>query len=206
MPKWIHDRARHIQAKNPSMPESEAFAIATQQSHSVGESPKGYGTAKGRRTAKAKYDTPGDDKKTADPGHIGKEAGLFGLAAPLVQKDQDERMRLIVREELKTHKGHSNHHSHSQHPSTNVKIGSIGTPFALTLVEGFSDELQKIKTASLTMNSVAPKPTVSSQITARAPRNTLHASSARYSQINPAPQAGPAQTTQPLMSPPAVRG
>lgn len=65
MPAWIHDRAKHIQSKNPSMPESEAWAIATQQGHSLGKSPKGYGTAEGHRTAKKKYDTPEDDVKTA---------------------------------------------------------------------------------------------------------------------------------------------
>ncbi len=31
MPKWIHDRAAHIRAKNPDMPESESWAIATNQ-------------------------------------------------------------------------------------------------------------------------------------------------------------------------------
>lgn len=73
MPQWMHDRAKHIMAKNPSMPESEAFAIATQQSHALGKSPKGYGTPQGRHEAKEKYNTPGDDKKTADPGGVGKE-------------------------------------------------------------------------------------------------------------------------------------
>lgn len=70
MPKWIHDRAEHILAKNPSMPKSQAFAIATQQSHAIGKSPKGYGTAEGRETAKKKYDTPHDDKKKANPGGL----------------------------------------------------------------------------------------------------------------------------------------
>lgn len=70
MPEWMHDRADHIRAKNPSMPKSEAFAIATQQMHALGKSPKGYGTAEGRRTAKAKFDTPKDDKKMANPGHL----------------------------------------------------------------------------------------------------------------------------------------
>lgn len=70
MPKWMHDRAEHILAKNPSMPKSEAFALATQQMHSLGKSPKGYGTAEGRATAKAKFNTPKDDKKTANPGHL----------------------------------------------------------------------------------------------------------------------------------------
>lgn len=67
MPQWIHDRARHIQSKNPSMPESEAFAIATQQAHATGNSPKGYGTAKARKKAKKKYPTPGDDEQQAKP-------------------------------------------------------------------------------------------------------------------------------------------
>lgn len=65
MPQWIHDRADHILSKNPSMPKGEAFALATQQAHAVDKSPKGYGTSEGRATAKAKYPTPGDDKKTA---------------------------------------------------------------------------------------------------------------------------------------------
>jgi hypothetical protein len=89
MPQWIHDRARHIQAKNPSMPESQAFAIATQQSHAVGKSPKGYGTSGGRKKAKEKYKTPGDDKKTADPGGIGKQAQVV-LLAPFVGSFVDE--------------------------------------------------------------------------------------------------------------------
>jgi hypothetical protein len=65
MPAWIHDRAEHLLAKNPDMNKSTAFAVATQQSHALGKSPKGYGTAEGRRVAKAKFDTPGDDVKTA---------------------------------------------------------------------------------------------------------------------------------------------
>lgn len=54
MPKFIHDRAQHIMDKNPSMSESEAWAIATLQSHALGKSPEGYGTAEGRRAAKEK--------------------------------------------------------------------------------------------------------------------------------------------------------
>lgn len=70
MPAWLHNRAEHILAKNPSMPKSEAFAIATQQSHATGHTPKGYGTSQGKHTAKAKYDTPKDDEQTANPGHL----------------------------------------------------------------------------------------------------------------------------------------
>lgn len=75
----MHDRAEHILAKNPSMPKSEAFAIATQQMHSLGKSPKGYGTQEGRATAKAKFDTPKDDKKTANPGNLESAKMASGL-------------------------------------------------------------------------------------------------------------------------------
>jgi hypothetical protein len=58
MPAWIHERAEHILAKNPKMPKSMGFAIATQQSHATGKTPKGYGTRTGKVVAKAKYDAP----------------------------------------------------------------------------------------------------------------------------------------------------
>jgi hypothetical protein len=58
MPAWIHERAEHILAKNPKMNKSQAFAIATQQSHAKGKTPKGYGTTAGKVIAKAKYDRP----------------------------------------------------------------------------------------------------------------------------------------------------
>lgn len=70
MPEWIHNRAEHLLAKNPDMSKSKAFAIATQQSHALGKSPKGYGTAEGKREAKAKYDTPKGDVKKANPGSL----------------------------------------------------------------------------------------------------------------------------------------
>jgi len=66
MPQWIHDRADRIRAENPTMPESESFAISTQQAHKLGKTPKGYGTAKGKREAMKKYDEPKSEyQKTA---------------------------------------------------------------------------------------------------------------------------------------------
>jgi hypothetical protein len=71
MPQWIHDRAEHLLAKNPKMEKSTAFAIATQQSHRLGKSPKGYGTKKGKQEAKAKYSKPKKEyKKTPNPGKL----------------------------------------------------------------------------------------------------------------------------------------
>jgi len=83
MPAWMHDRADHILSKNPSMPKSEAFAIATQQMHSLGKTPKGYGTESGKATAKAKFKTPGDDVHTANPS---KEASVFSSFAHELQR------------------------------------------------------------------------------------------------------------------------
>lgn len=77
MPAWIHDRAEHIRKKNPSMPEGQAWAIATQQSHAAGKTPKGYGTPEGRRKAKRKYDKPASSyTQTPDPSSKFKLSGL----------------------------------------------------------------------------------------------------------------------------------
>jgi hypothetical protein len=66
MPQWIHDRAKHLREKNPDMPESQSWAIATQQAYAAGKAPKSYGTKEGRREAKMKYDDPKSTyKKTA---------------------------------------------------------------------------------------------------------------------------------------------
>lgn len=200
MPKWIHDRADYIKSKNPSMDESTAFAIATQQAHSLGKSPKGYGTAEGRQVAKSKYDTPEDDVKAAK-GHS-KEAGLFRAFAPIVSKEQDERMRQIVREEIRN----ANLSTHNQQSSHKMKTAYIDYPLSTTLFNGFSNELLKIKAAQLAMNPIAPKPTTVSKITSQVPRNTMNPATPRYSQVNPAPMPGPAQQSQPVLSPPPVRG
>jgi hypothetical protein len=77
MPEWIHARAERLLEKNPSMPKGEAFAIATQQSHALGKSPKGYGTTKGREMAQRKFSTPDDDQKTAQ----GRSFDVLALAA-----------------------------------------------------------------------------------------------------------------------------
>lgn len=59
------------------MPKSMSFAIATQQAHATGHTPKGYGTAQGKRTAKRKYDEPKSEyKQTADPSHKSKTSSL----------------------------------------------------------------------------------------------------------------------------------
>jgi hypothetical protein len=75
MPQWIHGRANHIRAKNPGMPKSESFAIATQQAYGAGKAPKkDFGTSKGKKEALKKYDEPKKDyEKTPDPGQVGKE-------------------------------------------------------------------------------------------------------------------------------------
>jgi len=70
MPEWMHNRSEHILAKNPSMPKSEAFAIATQQMEAGGHGPKSYGTAHGRHAAKVKYNAPKNDEEKSNPGGL----------------------------------------------------------------------------------------------------------------------------------------
>jgi len=71
MPAWIHERAKHLLAKNPDMSKSTAFAVATQQAHKLGKTPKGYGTTEGRAAAKAKYSGPKKDYvKAPNPGRL----------------------------------------------------------------------------------------------------------------------------------------
>ena len=71
MPAWIHNRAEHLLAKNPSMDKSKAFAIATQQSHKMGKSPKGYGTKAGKKDARVKYNKPRKEYvRGANPGKL----------------------------------------------------------------------------------------------------------------------------------------
>jgi hypothetical protein len=71
MPAWVHDRAQHLLAKNPNMPKSMAFALATDQGHATGKTPKKYGTSEGRKRAKQKYDKPRKEYvKTPNPGNL----------------------------------------------------------------------------------------------------------------------------------------
>jgi hypothetical protein len=94
MPEWIHNRERHIKAHNPSMPESEAFAIATQQAHATGHTPKGFGTAKGKAEAKAKYPNGSEYKQTANPSHKSKSSSAYDSA--LWMGFQDELAKIAA--------------------------------------------------------------------------------------------------------------
>lgn len=71
--KFIHDRAHRIMREGETKDlygskrgKQVAYAIATQQAHRLGKSPKGFRTSQGIRTAKAKFDQPkAEYKKTA---------------------------------------------------------------------------------------------------------------------------------------------
>lgn len=137
---------------------------------------------------------------------IEKDAFIFRALAPAVAQEQDDRMRQIIREELAT-----SHQSQQPSIKSKNKHASIEAPFSLALIVGFSDELNKIKTAQLSVSSVAAKPTIQSPLNTamRAPsltKNPLTAKPPNYSQVNPASAPGPAQSHQPTLSPPPVRG
>lgn len=77
MPEFIHERAKEIMKSTkdqygPEKGKQIAFALATQQSHAIGKSPKTwhgkpFGTPEGRREAKEKYDEPSKMQKAAGP-------------------------------------------------------------------------------------------------------------------------------------------
>jgi hypothetical protein len=97
MPEWIHNRADHIRAKNPGMPKSESFAIATQQAYGAGKAPKkDFGTSEGKREAHKKYDAPKSQyEKKSDPRSVGK-AKFGGLALETVVGFKDELQKIAL--------------------------------------------------------------------------------------------------------------
>lgn len=125
MPKWLHSRAEHLQAKNPSMPKSEAFAIATQQAEATGHVPKGYGTPQGHHEAKQKYKTPRDDEQRAK----GSDKTASSIPFPKLTSEQ---------------------YAQAQQQMTALKTKEASPNYALIsapLVEGLFDELEKIAIA-----------------------------------------------------------
>src|SRR3972149_2614007 len=95
MPEWIHARAEHLLAKNPSMAKSTAFAIATRQSHAKGKSPKVFGTSTGKQEAKEKYDKPKKEYEgKANPGKLTSPKLAFAFFDELheILKTSDENI------------------------------------------------------------------------------------------------------------------
>lgn len=70
--KWIYDRAHKIiESGEGKTPKRVAYAVATQQAHKVGKSPKGFRTASGVQEAKAKMRRPVREyRKTAAMNYI----------------------------------------------------------------------------------------------------------------------------------------
>lgn len=105
MPKWIHDRAMSLKKDmkktyGPEKAEQVAFAVATQQAHRLGKSPKTFkskvtgkketfGTPVGRAIAKEKFDKPKKEyQKTASLRRAAEE--LKGLM--VISKSANEQM------------------------------------------------------------------------------------------------------------------
>ena len=105
MPKWIHDRARHILKKNPKMEKALSFAIASQQSHATGKAVKGWGTPEGKAEAKAKYDKPKSEyKQTADP----KVKAALALGKPATVSDISQKIKSVKPKSMNAHPKYTN--------------------------------------------------------------------------------------------------
>jgi hypothetical protein len=89
--KWIHDRANRIMEDSPETPKNVAYAIATQQGHKVGKSPKGFRTSQGVSDAKAKYELPKSDyQKTAQYAGFFDELQKIGSFAAQDVPEEDK--------------------------------------------------------------------------------------------------------------------
>lgn len=111
--KWIHDRAEHILQKGDlqeghgSRSKGIAYALATQQAHKLGKTPKKgagpsgmYGTKQGKKVALKKLDKPrGEYVKTPAPKEktawsaLPLFLGLRKMAAP----QMDPETGLVVK-------------------------------------------------------------------------------------------------------------
>lgn len=204
MPKFLHDRAKHILAKNPDMPESEAFAIATQQSHALGKSPKGYGTAEGRQEAREKYDEPRKHyEQKADPGGIGREQEKTGSFPSSTQLrgyvPRREAGRVGILESFGGEKDSSvgvpgrmqKLAAHMRLPSTLDQMAS-----------GFLDEMSKI--ANIPPANL-PEPPKLTNVQPKAPSKPMSGKVPSFSKVNSDALESPATRLQPLAEPPPVR-
>ena len=133
----------------------------------------------------------------ADAGNLGKEAGLLRFLRPGLAPPIDDYTRAIVREEL------AKTQPQVEEPKKlSPKIKTARLSSVLSLVDSFSDELQKI--ANLPPMTGAP--TTVSQVRGMIPKNTLKSTTPKYTQINAGMGGSPVQSHQPVLSPPAVRG
>jgi hypothetical protein len=84
------EEGRTQEKYGPEKGKSVAYAIAVQQAHKTGKSPKGFRTPKGVREAKKKYDRPkGDYRKTAED--MTKVNRIFGILKQASIPGQDLR-------------------------------------------------------------------------------------------------------------------
>lgn len=124
-----------------------------------------------------------------------KRASFFravSAVTPMVNEELDERTRHIIREEL----AKMGPLPSPQKPSMKSKIAML-----LPFLDSFSDEIHKI--ANLVPGVQGPS-TVSST-KSLIPRNTLKATTPKYTQVNPTSVGGSSQQTPSPLSAPPVR-
>ncbi|NMC34631.1 MAG: hypothetical protein GYA36_19585 [Veillonellaceae bacterium] len=114
MPAAIHDRAMRLlpemkKTYSPKKAKSVAFAVATQQAYAKGEAPKKwhgkpFGTPKGKREAKQKFDKPKNEYKSLKEGalvmyraSLSKLAmqGVPGAQAMIVKEGKGQVLRFL---------------------------------------------------------------------------------------------------------------
>jgi hypothetical protein len=157
MPAWIHDRAMSMKKDmektyGPEKAKQVAFAVATQQAHKVGKSPKthvsketgkkeAFGTPEGRAEAKVKFDKPKSEyKKTAAfESHIPRGERLKGAIKETLK---DKRFRLAMAIGVPVTALTAGGIAYARHKGKKKTASAI-------MFDGFFDELAKIAAAKL---------------------------------------------------------
>lgn len=134
--KWIHDRAHRVlnkgdlQDRYGDKAKNVAYAIATQQAHKMGRTPKkkgGYGTKMGRRIAKAKYDQPRREyKKTAED--MTKVNRIFEILKQASQAGQDLRKDFMGKTKFPTDDSMTMSKQLLENSQNAAEVGSAPTP------------------------------------------------------------------------------
>lgn len=167
MPAWIHDRAMSMkkdmeETYGPEKAKQVAFAVATQQAHRLGKSPKTFkskvtgekerfGTPEGRAVAKAKFDKPKREyqKTAAETSLETNEPSVAGAMPDGTSAGQDYPTNVgspnpvNVRQDL----GPLFSNKTETHQGKETQLNSIesSTPTIKTaMYSGFFDEFVKI--------------------------------------------------------------
>jgi hypothetical protein len=201
MPKWIHDRAKHIRAKNPDMPESESWAIATNQFKSKESSEK----------VKTAHLLPFLDgfsdelmKIAGLKSWIGKKLMSTVTDVPENRRAAEDFIRSNAAKGVKDMAGNG---LRKAVPWAGGALAGAGAMYAgHKLLRRNDPRPGEVPQQNKFAGAIQGTPTAMTEIKSTIPRNPMKTSIPKYTKVNPDSPGSPAAQLQPVLSPPPVRG